>query len=235
MRRTAMSRILCESALRSAAVLVALTFACCDGVIAADPELVRVEEDWLALIIETDEGNTTPQLMNVISPDQSLSGTYGLIELNHSTYPTFSRGGLQIQTRRGDTLLSANDYADGVSLRHDYDRLEYTVYLSVEQNEMYVGVSNVRSKTWGSLNLPQMRVQMNRLNRSLADYSPDYSAANTSVLVGAPRLATFCQVRTRYIYSNGDIVTDTTMRYPERFRDQSSYYSLDDFSCVVGN
>lgn len=209
--------------LAAAVLLLQQSVSLCE---AQERRLIRVEEDWMALISETDAGTSSPQILNVISPRQSLSGNYGMVEINHSTWPTFRDGGIQLQSRRGDSLLAVSEQEFGETLRHDFDRLQYTVSLRSHFDRLVMQVSNVRSKTWGSQTLPDLWLALGSESQSLENYSPDFSASSSSVIVGAHRVATLCITEVRYIYSNGDVGTDTTTRFAQRFRDQTAEVSL---------
>ncbi len=211
----------------AAAVCVQMSLS---GVSAQERRLVRVEEDWMALITETDWESSSPQIINAMSPSGSLSGGYGMIEMNHTTAPSFQPGGIQLQARRDDVLTAHSTYGSGVSLGCDYDRLEYTVSLSVGGDGLVLGLSNVRSKTWGSLNLEGMQLAIPQSGNSLEQYSPEVSAASAGVNVGAQRVAVLCQKETRYIYSDGDVVVDPTLRLAERYRDATEPIVLTDYA-----
>ena len=211
----------------AAAVCVQMSLS---GLSAQERRLVRVEEDWMALIKETDWESSSPQIINAISPVGSLNGSYGMIELNHTTAPGFQAGGIQLQARRDDVLTDFAAYGSGISLGYDYDRLEYTVSLSVGEGGLTLGLSNVRSKTWGSLNLEGMQLAIPQSGNSLEQYSPEVSAASAGVNVGAQRVAVLCQKQTRYIYSDGDVVVDPTLRLAERYRDATEPIVLTEYS-----
>ncbi len=88
---------------------------------------VRVEEDWVALIAGPDSSQSSPQIMNFISPIQSTEGIFGLVQLNHRGAPEFRSGGLQVQGWLGESMIGyVEDYRDAV-LSRSSDNLRYTV------------------------------------------------------------------------------------------------------------
>lgn len=196
-------------------------------------KLVRVEEDWMVLIQETDRDATSPQVNNVISFGSSQSSLYGMIELNHGTSPSFRSGGIQVQARNDETVINQTSWREGYTLNEDYDRLEYTVTLFHQNSSTYVGVKNIRSKTFGDSGSTEIRAQVTSWEKSLTDYRPDVSASASSVNVGAQRVATMCMPRVRYYYSNGDVETDETLRFAERYRTSESPVNLEEFSSTV--
>ncbi len=201
---------------------------------AEERQLVKVEEDWEVLITEADEGSSSPQIINVIAPGQSLAGAYAMIEFNHSTFPYFSEGGLQLQGRRGDLLISSKSFATGQTLRHDYDRLKYTIGLRQYDDNMLVIVKNVASKSWGgSLKNNVMLLAFPREHFSLTDYSPDFSATASSVHVGAHRVASMYMTKSRKFYSDDTVEEDETVRYSKRYLEIDGAIILDYYSSVL--
>lgn len=201
--------------------------------VAQDRQLIKVEEDWEVLITEADEDASSPQIINIISPTQDLTGIYGMIELNHSTFPSFAEGGLQLQARRGEQLTTARDYASGQTLRHNYDRLKYTVALRKFDDIMILAVKNVASKSWGNLKNDVMLLAFPSENFNLNDYSPDFSATASSVHVGAHRVASMYMTKSRKYYSNDDVEEDDTVRYSKRYLEIDGTIVLDYYSSVL--
>lgn len=196
-------------------------------------KLIRVEEDWMVLIEETDRNATSPQINNVISFSSSQTSLYGMVELNHGTSPSFRSGGIQVQARNDEDVIAQSSWREGYTLNEDFDRLEYTVTLFHHCERTYVGIKNVRSKTFGDSGGNEIRAQIASWEKPLTDYRPDHSASASSVNVGAQRVATMCMPRVRYYYSNGDIETDETVRYAERYRTSQTTVNLEEFSSTV--
>ena len=222
-------------------LLTGLCLASASNSLQAEEErtLIKVEEDWEALITEADEDSCSPQIINVISPVQTLSGLYGMVELNHNSFPTFNEGGIQLQGRTGEDLNWARSFAYDRRLRHSYDRLQYTVGLRVLQEEYFDNadllliVKKVASKSWGNLNNDVMVLGLRMEDATLDDYSPEFSVASSSVHVGAHRVASMYMKECRRYYSNGDVETDTTVRYAKRYVEVEGAIMLDYYSSVL--
>ncbi|MBL8815319.1 MAG: hypothetical protein JNL58_04770 [Planctomyces sp.] len=214
----------------SVAAFLAISFLTSFAALAEERTLIRVEEDWMVLIEETDDDAASPQVNNVIAFASSQSGLYGMIELNHSTYPSFHAGGIQVQARNDENVIASQTYRDGIALDRDFDRLEYTVSLFHSGEHTWVGIKNIRSKTWGDSGSTETRAQIASYRKSLSNYTPDHSASASSVNVGAQRVATMCMPRVRYYYSNGDVETEEKTRFAERYRTSESVIDIDDFS-----
>ena len=62
-----------------------------------DKTINKVEEDWLVDVAVTDERSTAPEIVTVFGPADPYLGLHAVYELNHSTYPEFIKGGMQLQ------------------------------------------------------------------------------------------------------------------------------------------
>lgn len=174
--------------------------------------LVHVEEDWVALIAEPDPSTSSPQILNVISPSQSTSDVFGLIQVNHRDQPTFNEGGLQVQVRRGANLLGTAQSNRTATLSRSSDSLKYTVAMELTENGICFELLNETSRTWGRFAQTPVRVAVTDDTRTFEDYSPEFSIENTCVNLGAHRVELLYLNTTRYTFDNDDVVTDTTDR-----------------------
>lgn len=191
--------------------------------------LVQIEEDWVALIRNPDSGNTTPQIVNVISPGGESSALTGIIELNHSSLPAFQAGGFQVQAWNGETLQAAERGSEYRSLYQPMDRLEYTVVMKRTEDGIAFGVSNGKSKSWGHFAHHTEFVEIPVGNVTFDEYRPEDSVASTNVNVGAHRVEILYQKAVRKQYSDGTAETDDTMRVIHRFQELVEVVSLSDY------
>ena len=180
--------------------------------------VVRVEEDWIALIAGPDSSISSPQIINFISPIQSTEGVFGLVQLNHRGAPDFRSGGLQIQAWMGESISGyVEDYRDAV-LSRSSDNLRYTVAMEKTATGIKFQVLNGRSRTWGLFAQTPLTVTLSVNEPSLEDYSPEFSVANTNVNLGAHRVDLLYLTTMRKSYSDGETVTDTTDRVIHRYQ-----------------
>ena len=180
--------------------------------------IVRVEEDWIALIAGPDSTISSPQIMNFISPIQSTEGIFGLVQLNHRGAPEFRNGGLQVQGWTGESLSGyVEDYQDAV-LSRSSDSVRYTVAMEKTATGIRFQVLNGRSRTWGRFAQTPLSVTVAADEPSLEDYSPEFSVANTNVNLGAHRVDLLYLTEMRKLYSDGETVKDTTDRVIHRYQ-----------------
>ena len=180
--------------------------------------LVRVEEDWVALIGEPDMATSSPQIMNFISPIQSTEGIFGLVQVNHRGAPEFHDGGLQVQGWVGSWMSGSLDANKYTKLNRSADNLRYTVAMEKVSNGIKFQLLNGRSRTWGRFAQTPVSVVVTVDEPSLEDYSPEYSVANTNVNLGAHRVELLYLTATRFKYSDDSTVTDNTDRVIHRYQ-----------------
>ncbi len=180
--------------------------------------LVRVEEDWVALIGEPDAATSSPQIMNFISPIQSTEGIFGLVQVNHRGAPDFNDGGLQVQGWVGSWMSGSMDANKYAKLNRNSDNLRYTVAMEKVSTGIQFQLLNGRSRTWGRFAQTPVSVVVQTDAPSLEDYSPEFSVANTNVNVGAHRVGLLYMTATRLKYSDGETVSDSTDRVIHRYQ-----------------
>ncbi len=180
--------------------------------------LVRVEEDWVALIGEPDAATSSPQIMNFISPVQSTSGIFGLVQVNHRGAPDFHDGGLQVQGWIGSSMRGSANATKSARLNRKSDALSYTVAMEKTSEGIVFELLNGRSRTWGKFAQSPVSVHVDMESPSLEDYSPEYSVNNTNVNLGAHRVELLYLSATRLKYSDQTTVTDNTDRVIHRYQ-----------------
>ncbi len=195
----------------------------------AEPEIVRVEEDWVAYIRSPDTNLTAPQIVNVIAPAPTTEGAFGMVELNHASQPDFHSGGFQVQSWVGETRNEFVFSENLTSLRNEYDRLTYTVAIELTGDLIAFELKDGRSRTWGGFATNGVRAVCPAGDITLAKYDPQFSVDSTSVNVGAHRVEVLFQRETRYYSVNGLERTDTTPRVLHRFQELIQYVSLEEY------
>jgi len=180
--------------------------------------IVRVEEDWVAMIGEPDTAISSPQIINFISPIQSTEGIFGLVQVNHRGAPEFQAGGLQVQAWVSSWMSGSADAQKFAKLSRNTDNLRYTVAMEKVSNGIRFELLNGRSRTWGRFAQTPVSVVVTVDEPSLEEYSPEFSVANTNVNVGAHRVDLLYLTATRFKYSDDTIVTDNTDRVIHRYQ-----------------
>ena len=181
-----------------------------------EPVITRIEEDWVLVVRTPNVAKTAPQLLNVISPVANVSSVHAILEINHSTQPEFTAGGLQLQGWNGDTLTGFHHGSPAGALRFDNEIIRYTLRMEIGDDKLTVEVVNGRSDSWGAFGgkgilKTHMKCDVNDLSR----YSPQFSADRSRVGYGGRRVDRFYLDRTRY-FSDAKLIRqdDTDRRSP---------------------
>ena len=180
--------------------------------------LVRVEEDWVAMVGEPDSPTSSPQILNVIAPTNSQDGVFGLIQLNHRSEPAFLEGGQQVQGWVGTTHAGSVSGSKSAILYRTADNIRYTVAMEKVSQGIRFELLNGRSRTWGRFCTTPVGITVATTNNSLAGYTTENSVTSSSVGLGAHRLSALYITATRLTYSDGTVVTDGTDRFVHRYQ-----------------
>ncbi|MCA9052438.1 MAG: hypothetical protein KDA75_01310 [Planctomycetaceae bacterium] len=176
--------------------------------------IVRVEEDWLIDIAVTDTNNSAPEVCTVFGPGDPYTGLHSVFEMNHSTYPTFIRGGMQLQSWWGNYFLSAKRHYNQSELLTTVERIQYTCVTRINDNRLTMEVTNGDSVTYGSFGGEGwLRIRLWTHRDRLNSYDPDNSIKHSRVTFGANRVIRFVRTEVRYYTADGDVIVDEEDTY----------------------
>src|SRR6185436_2220855 len=86
----------------------------------------------------------------VTTPTGSIEGQYSVCEINNLLLPDFYGGGLQIQTRDGETPTGERHHDDFTSLSTTGETITFTVSMKLQGGVLRFKVKNGQSTTWGT-------------------------------------------------------------------------------------
>lgn len=200
-----------------AAVVQCVSMSECPGQ-SESATLVRVEEDWIAMVGEPDAATSSPQILNVIAPSDNQEGIFGMIQLNHRSEPIFLEGGQQVQGWVGATPAGAASGTKTAILHRTFDNIRYTVAMEKVPQGIRFELLNGRSRTWGRFCTIPVTLTVPTSSNSIDNYNTDNSVASTTVALGAHRLTALYITATRMTYSDGTVITDGTDRFVHRYQ-----------------
>lgn len=203
-----------EKALRGLAAVSAIAALCvvAAGAISNGGPVVRVEEDWEAILNEPDEAMDAPQFHTVMSTSGGLEGVYFQVGWNYRENPGFTSGGLECSAWLND------DLDDAVAVREDplsqsAETVTWTQSLTLEHGAVIFRLKSGQSQSWGSFGGSSSTLRRPFTGTSLTGYSTDTSAANSLVTYGANRVNRLRIVAVRYYDANGVLLwSDTSPR-----------------------
>lgn len=167
----------------------------------------KIEEDWELIIGQPREDDTSPQIINVISPLDHLNAEHAVLELNHSTQPDYSDGGIQFQRWFGNFERIYRTPHTSLRLSTPNEKITYTMYMAIANETLTFGVKNGKSQTWGDFggNTEQWKSSIRSRFESFSSYDPAVSVKFSRVGYAANRVRSFQLNEIRY-YRDGEVV-----------------------------
>lgn len=188
--------------------LLALSCLITSSVFAQEQQITRVEEDWCIVVGTPIPEEDTPQLTCVMSSGADLSAHHAVLEINHSTLPSYAAGGLELQLWQGDTNLSFNNFPHNGRLHHIGETVHFTNTMEVSGGQLKFEIINGTSSTWDSFGgQGYLKQTVATSQTDLSSYSPDVSVKYSRIGFASNRVQKFvlCEVR----YYNGDTLVRT--------------------------
>lgn len=173
--------------------------------------IVRIEEDWEVVVGVPDSAEDSPQIITVLSPEGNLESDHAVFELNHSTRPSYSGGGMQLQGWVGNSTFDHRNFPNGNRLSTDNEAIRYTMSMKVDGGQLQFEVLNGSSTTWGSFGgQGYLKTSISSWRNDLSLYSPLTSTKQSRVGFASHRVKEFVRTEVRYYSANGLVSTDET-------------------------
>lgn len=171
------------------------------------PEVVRVEEDWRVVIGVPDPEGHAPQIVTAMSSTGQLADVHALFELNHTSLPDYSAGGMQLQLWSGDTNLDVRNTPKVGVLNVENEVIHYTTRMRINGSNIEFEVDHGHSTTWGDFGgQGYLKTAVPTVQTNLSQYDRTVSAANSRVAYAKHRVNSFRMLRTRYYDAAGNLV-----------------------------
>ena len=174
---------------------------------AADPKVLRVEEDWRLVLGDPEPLLDSPQFSTWMSPTGSLDSEHFCVDFNHAQRPDFSSGGFQTKALVGDSIMEDSLSENGDNLSQYGETVTWTQMMAIHSGRLYFAVKDGNSTSWGTFGGASTVVKFQQTPVSdLGGYSPEKSASWAGVGFGGNRVESLQLLRVRYYLDNGSIV-----------------------------
>jgi hypothetical protein len=194
-------------------LLVAATYFVASPAAADDLPIVRVEEDWRVEVGTPAPEDHAPQIVTVLSPVGNLEREHSVFEMNHTTYPDYAPGGMQLQCWRRDWLSGYGSTPHQQRLYHANEVVLFTSSMQIDDDVLEFRIKNGTSLTWSTFGgNGSLKTRYNTTLENLDSYSPDVSVANSRVAFASHRVRKLVLSRIRYYSQEGLVTTDDTPR-----------------------
>lgn len=199
-----------RSFLATTAGLSAVLF--CGRARAATSDIIRVEQDWRLVIGDPQPDVDAPQIITVFGPRNPLTGLHAVYEINHSTMPDYSEGGMQLQAWSGNSLVGYKSQFAPAELSVPNETITYTTATEVQTDgRVRMEVINGVSDTWGTFDGDRaLRLRVPSSIEDLNDWDPTNSIKHSRIGYGANRIVMFKRTEIRYFNRDGLLDHTTT-------------------------
>jgi hypothetical protein len=109
-------------------------------------QIMRIEEDWEFVVDNPNPSVNTPEVCCVFGLDNPETGVHALFELNHSTFPNFSAGGLQLQAWNGEKLIGYRVNDPRGQLEYQNETVAFTTVIKLSMKRLEMSISNGSSE-----------------------------------------------------------------------------------------
>ena len=175
----------------------------------ADP-ILQVEEDWEVRISTPETKATSPQIYVVISPYGNINNVHSIFELNHSTQPNYTAGGMQIQSWDGNHVLEHKKNTKTAKLSNVDEVIKFTLVMKIKNGNLVFEVTNGTSTTWGAFGgQGYLKTIIPTFPNDLNAYSPDLSILQSKIGFAKHRVKLFARNEVRK-YSAAGLVSKET-------------------------
>lgn len=194
-------------------LVAAVTYLTASTVVADDLPIIKVEEDWRVEVGTPALEDHAPQIVTVLSPVGNLEREHAVFELNHTTYPEYFPGGMQLQGWRGEWLSCFGSTPHQQRLTQADEVITFTSSMKIEDDSLEFQIKNGVSQTWSTFGgNGYLKVRHNTTLNDLSAYSPAVSAANSRVAFASHRVKKLVLSKVRYYSQEGLVATDDTPR-----------------------
>jgi hypothetical protein len=174
--------------------------------------IIRVEEDWVMVLVEPNGDVGAPQFHSFMSPYNELSSVYAQITWNYRESPDFSGGGLQLQFWDGGECPAMTRDVGEDSLSSEAETVLWTQSMETNGSRLTFRVINGYSSSWGLFGGDQMTIQPDHALANLNNYRTGISKSNSWITYGQNRVLFLAIVQARRYSSAGLISADNTLR-----------------------
>ena len=206
----------CVRSARACAVLagIACVFSwAAASTLAANTDIVRVEEKWELVVKQPDTTTVSPQVTCIISPHGHADGLFAAFNLNHKSYPTWVPGGLQLQLWNGDAPIAGYNFPHDELLNTSDEVVRWTQSMELVGTQLKFEILRGHSTTWGDFGgQGYLRAYVESPVQDLNNYSSDISVANSGISYAANRVTSLKLLRVRAYNRNGDLAEDSTVK-----------------------
>lgn len=176
--------------------------------LAEEPTVYKVEEDWEVVVNEPDPSNNSPQITFFTSPSYLSEETYFQLQLNYHAADSYSSGGFHVASVIDDQMVDEARSKTRKNLATNNDVIRWTSVMAVIGNHALFAVRDGQGSEWGSFGGPDYLVRMVPSPvPDLSHYRYQQSLDAVDVGFGKNRVSQITLKAVRMFYTNGHVAT----------------------------
>lgn len=166
--------------------------------------VIRVEEDWKILVTDPSPATDSPQITVVFGPADPESKTHAVFEVNHSTQPSYLKGGMQLQCWWGEDLVEYRNQHHPSELYVSNETVTFTTATEVRNNKIMMEVIQGKSESFGTFGGEvYLRTTISLSKANLDGFDPEFSLKHSRCGWGKNRVGNLSRTAIRYYDVNG--------------------------------
>lgn len=178
--------------------------------LAAEPTVYKVEEDWELVVNQPDASNNSPQITFFASPSHLLEDSYFQLQMNHHAADNYSSGGFHVAAVIDNQTVDDARSATRKNLATNDDLIRWTSVMAVINNHALFAVRDGHGREWGNFGGPDYLVRMVPSPVSdLSHYRCQQSMDAVDIGFGKNRVSRITLKAVRLFYTNGHVEVAT--------------------------
>lgn len=173
---------------------------------ASSADVVSIEEHWSLNVGGPELERCAPQVSMVMSPIDNVDGNHFVFLLNHSTFPGFVAGGLQLQHWDGGFVMNtANSDKQGI-LSYDQETVSWVQRLSLDDGIVTMEIKDGDSQSWGSFGQgANLRLSYSSGLARLNNYRPSISISDSGIGFAGNRVSSLTLNKLKWTLVDGTV------------------------------
>ena len=192
-------------------ILFGGAFGLCGGpqgqaLLAEEPTVYKVEEDWELVVNEPDPSNNSPQITFFTSPSHLSEGTYFQLQLNYHAADHYSSGGFHVASVIDYQMVDEARSKTRKNLATKDDVIRWTSVMAIINSRALFAVRDGYGREWGSFGGADYLVRMVPSPVSdLSHYRYQQSMDAVDIGFGRNRVSRITLKAVRLFYTNGHV------------------------------
>ena len=175
------------------------------GIVLAE-DVVSIEEHWELRVGGPDASRSAPQVTMVMSPTGDLYCDHFIVTLNHSVFPDFLPGGIQIQRWSNDECEETVENCDAEPFAINDEVITWVQRMTIDGCQLTFEVVNGESESWGDFGGEgELKFSYYTWLSRLNSYKPSVSIGESGIGYAGNRVSSLTLTKLRWTTADGEV------------------------------